>query len=97
MTNEHDSATTAATSLLENGEVCWELLLQQPLCAIADAQLVPVGVVGDSRSGKEDTCECRRSFGAERRQRRPKEVRATIRAEKCGNAHRAKGGRKANV
>ncbi|MCB1096515.1 MAG: hypothetical protein KDN22_13140 [Verrucomicrobiae bacterium] len=30
---------------------------RQPLCAITDAQMGPVGVLGNRRSGKEDTCD----------------------------------------
>lgn len=96
MTNEHDSALTAATSLQGKGEVCRELS-RQPLRANTEAQRVPVGVFGDSRSGKEDVCECRRSLRTDRRQRCLREVRVTIGAEKWGNSHGAKGGRKANV
>lgn len=96
MTDEHDSALTAATSLQGKGEVCREQS-RQPLCMMTEAQLVPVVVFGGSRSGKEDACECGRSLGTERQARRLREVRAIIRAEKRGNAHGAKGGRKANV
>ena len=96
MTNEHDSALTAATSPQGKGEVYREQS-RQPLCVMTEAQLVPVGVFGGSRSGKEDACECWRSLGTERQPRRLREVRATVGAGKWGNAHGAKGGRKANV
>ena len=56
-----------------------------------------VGVVGDSRSGKEGTCERRRSVGNGGQQGRPAEVRAIIVAKKGGNALGAKGGRKAEA
>jgi hypothetical protein len=68
-----------------------------PCVRTRQVQWVRVGVFGDSRSGKEDRCECRRSLRTERQQRRLREVRATIRAEKWVNAHGAKGGRKANI
>jgi hypothetical protein len=54
-------------------------------------------VVGDSRSGKEGGCECRRSAGIDHLKECPVEVRAAVVAKKRGNACRAKGGRKANV
>jgi hypothetical protein len=58
---------------------------------------VPVRVFGGSRSGKEIACECGRSLRTERQPRRLREVRVTIGAEKWGNAHGAKGDRKATV
>ena len=100
MTNEHDSALIAATSLLENGEVC-RMKIRQPLRVNTDAQKVPIGVVDDSRSGKEDACESRRSVGIRsffsKRKECPAEVRAAIVVKKRGNARGAKGGRKVNV
>ena len=96
MTNEHDSASVAVTSLRGKGEVCG-VEIRQSLREHTDAQRVPIGVVDDSRSGKEDGCECRRSAGIRPSQRRPVEVRAAIGAKKRGNARGAKGGRKVNV
>jgi len=104
MTSEHDSATAAATSLLENGEVCGAHAPQPPR-ANTDAQRVPVGVVGDSMSGKESTREDGRPAGAGRevtvarfaRRARPAGVRAAVGAGKRGNACGAKGGREAEV
>ena len=98
MTNKHDSATVSATSLLGTGEVC-RARARHPTREITDARREPAGVVGDSRSGKEDTCKCRRSAGTERTAvvGRPAEVRAAIRTEKWGNSHGVKGGRKVNV
>jgi hypothetical protein len=104
MTSEHDSATAAATSLLEIGDV-WGAHAPQPPRANTDAQRVPVGVVGDSMSGKESTCEDGRPAGAGRevtvaryaRRARPAGVRAAVGAGKRGNACGAKGGREAEV
>lgn len=96
MTNEHDSATVAATSLLDNGEVCGARALHPPRLN-TDARMGPAGVVGDSMSGKEDACECRRSAGTERPSGRPVEVRAAVVAKNRGNSWGAKSGRKANV
>ncbi len=96
MTNEHDSATAAAASLLATGEAC-EAKVSQSLRVNTDAHGMPVGVVGDSRSGKEGVCECRRAAGTNHSSGCPAEVRAAVRAEKWGNAHGAKGGRKANA
>ena len=96
MTSEHDSASVVVTSLRGIGEVC-RVKTQQSLREHTDAQWIPAGVVDDSRSGKEDACECRRSAGIRPLQRRPVEVRAAIGAKKRGNARGAKGGRKANV
>ncbi len=98
MTSEHDSATTATTSLLGNGEVC-RAQARQSRRDITDAPGMSVGVVGGSRSAKEDACKSRRSawvnlltsVGCQA------EVRAAIRAKKWGNSHGAKGGRKAKV
>jgi len=95
MTSEHDSASVLATSLLDTGEVCRESFRQRAR-GNTDARSVPAGVVGDSRSGKEDVCECRRSGGADHGKRCPAEVRAVVVAKKRGNAGGAKGGRKAN-
>ncbi|MEZ5325464.1 MAG: hypothetical protein R3F19_10415 [Verrucomicrobiales bacterium] len=53
MTNEHDSAWTAATSLRGKGEVCRER--SAATVSSTDAQMVPVEVFGDGRSGKGDT------------------------------------------
>lgn len=100
MTNEHDSAVIAATSLRGYGEVC-RRKLRQSLRVNTDAQRVPIGVVDGSRSGKEDACESRRSA-----KKRPPddrlvgclaEVRAAIVVKKRGNSRGAKGGRKVNV
>ncbi len=96
MTSEHDSATIDATSPRATDEVCGAQALQS-LCAITGAQRMPIGVVDDSRSGKGDTCECRRSLGIRPSKRRPREVRAAIVVRKRGNACGAKGGRKVNV
>lgn len=100
MTSEHDSATIEATSLLGTGEV-WGARASQFLRTNTDAQRVPIGVVDDSRSGKEDGCECRRSGGIRpfylKRQECLSEVRAAIVVKKRGNACGAKGGRKVNV
>jgi len=100
MTNEHDSAVIAATSLLATGEVC-RMKIRQSQRVTTDAYGVPVGVVDGSRSGKEDACESRISL----RVRPPsdrlvgchREVRAAIVVKKRGNACGAKGGRKVNV
>jgi len=96
MTSEHDSASAASTSLLGNGEVCGARALYPPRLN-TDVRMGPAGVVGDSMSGKEDTCECRRSAGTERPTGRRAEVRAAIVAKKRSNVCGAKGGRKANV
>ncbi len=100
MTNEHDSAVIAATSLRVTGEV-WRRKLRQFLRVTTDAYGVPIGVVDDSRSGKEDACESRRSVGIRpsfpERKRCSAEVRAVIVVKKRGNSRGAKGGRKVNV
>ena len=101
MTNEHDSATAAATSLREKGEVCGAQVLY-PHRRTTDANGEPVGVVGGSRSGREGVCEGRRSGGKRPSGRHevegcPSEVRATIVALKRGNSRGAKGGRKVNA
>lgn len=96
MTSEHDSAVVIATSLLDTGEVCGARVRQSP-CANTEAREVRAMVVGDSRSGKEGGCECRRSAGIDHLKECPVEVRAAVVAKKRGNACRAKGGRKANV
>ena len=57
MTSEHDSASVVVTSLRGIGEVC-RVKTQQSLREHTDAQWIPAGVVDDSRSGKEDACEC---------------------------------------
>ena len=102
MTNEHDSALVAATSLRVTGEVCSAAqAVAQPPHHITDGRRVSAGVVGDSMSGREDT----REDGRSGRKRPPhsrlagclSEVRATIVAEKRGNSRGAKGGRKVNV
>lgn len=51
MTNERDSASTAATSLLGSGEVR-RAQARRSLRANTDAQRMPVDVVGDGRSEK---------------------------------------------
>ena len=105
MTNEHDSAAVAATSLLGNGEVCAARVAQPPRVN-TDARMVPAGVVGDSISGKQGTREDGRPAGAGREfmvaticagRARPAGVRAAVGAEKRGNARRAKGGREAEA
>jgi hypothetical protein len=104
MTNEHDSASVAATSLLGNGEVCAARAAQPPRVN-TDARMVPAGVVGDSMSGKEGTREDGRPAGTGGEFRtadstledRPVGVRAAIVAGMRGNARGAKGGRKAEA
>ncbi len=112
MTNEHASASVAATSLRENGEV-WSAQAHQSLSVNTEGQRVHTGVVGDSMSGKESDSEDGRSVGIRPRcEVRPTEVRAAIvvqasrvenQAGKTGHAERsrlitdgAKGGRKWN-
>ena len=98
MTNEHDSATTAATSLLENGEVCLGAkVTRQLLCEITVAQWMPVGVVGDSMFGKERRREDGRSLWIDHPSGCQREVRALVVAQKQSNFCGSKGGRKANV
>ena len=100
MTNEHDSAVIAATSLRVKGEV-WRKQFRQSLRVSTDAYGVPIGVVDGSRSGREDACESRRSVGIRpsfsKRKRCSAEVRAAIVVKKRGNSRGAKGGRKVNV
>jgi len=100
MTDEHDSATVAATSLLGNGEVCVARATQPPRL-ITDARREPAGVVGGGRSGKERTCKSRRPrrewpefMVAIHPKNRRRGVRAPIVAWKRGNARGAKGCRK---
>ena len=102
MTSEHDSALVSETSLLPNGEVCWAIVRHSP-CMITDARRSLAGVVGDSRSGREDARKCGRScwvrsvfmVGTHPKSRQ-QEFRAPIVVRKRGNARGAKGCRKAN-
>jgi len=112
MTNKHDSAPVAATSLRESGEV-WRAQVRQSLSVNTEGQRVHTGVVGDSMSGKESDSEDGRPVGNRpRREVRPTGVRAAIvvqasrmenQAGKTGHAERsrlitdgAKGGREVN-
>ena len=96
MTSEHDSAVVTATSLLRTGEVCRARARQSPH-ANTEVREVRARVVGDSRSGKESECECRRAVRTDDSKECLAEVRAVVRAKKRGSACGAKGGRKANV
>ena len=78
MTNEHDSAPVAATSLRVTGEV-WRARARQPLSVNTEGQRVHTGVVGDSMSGKENDSEDGRPVGNRPcREVRPTGVRAAI-------------------
>ena len=96
MTNEHDSASVAATSLLANGEVCGARALQY-LRYITDAQSMHTGVVGDSMSEKEGTRKSGRPAWIDRWNQRRAGFRAIIVVKKRGNSRGAKGGRKAKA
>lgn len=112
MTNEHDSAPVAATSLRGTGEV-WREQSRQSLSVNTEGRRMHTGVAGDSMSGKESDSEDGRPVGIRtRREVRPTGFRAAIvvqasrvenQAGKTGRAERsrlitdgAKGGRKAN-
>ena len=96
MTNEHDSASVAATSLLANGEVCGARALQY-LRYITDAQSMHTGVIGDSMSEKEGTRKSGRPAWIDRWKQRRAGFRAIIVVKKRGNSRGAKGGRKAKA
>lgn len=83
------------TSLRAKGEVAIVALAAMDTHGLRHGgSCVASGVVGGSRSGRGGACEDGRPVGAGNRKRCPIGVTAVIRAEKWGNAHGAKGGRK---